>query len=354
MSHERLTCLVPTHNRPHFLRRLLKFYGQFRPGWSFLVADSSDSFAAAENVGVIELAKRDLDIEYHHFKSDLYGFGKCAHALKLVRSPFVVLCADDDFLFPEAVSRCVELLANEPGYASAMGRAAELRTMLPRWRGRLKVHKGYSIEHDRPFDRCRQMAAQWSFNFYAVNRTESLLNNFQIAMENTNSQSLPHLPEILLSQLSVLRGRVKVLPMMYTICQKHGANTSLVATQRLQPQAELLYQQLKRCLADQFHQAGIDRADCEQFVDDRFGGFRYPDFNRSRRRGSAIEQVRRAISGLAERAVDFFWTDRVRHCRSIRASDFAGCEPTWRVAVQLMCDFPHGIPSEHSTLDRCA
>ena len=41
MTNDSLTCVVPTHNRPHFLRRLLHLYSQFSPGFPFLVVDSS-------------------------------------------------------------------------------------------------------------------------------------------------------------------------------------------------------------------------------------------------------------------------------------------------------------------------
>ena len=58
MTTSAITCLVPTHNRPQFLRRLLKFYGQFPPSFAISVVDSSCPDTAAQNVAAIQAAKR--------------------------------------------------------------------------------------------------------------------------------------------------------------------------------------------------------------------------------------------------------------------------------------------------------
>jgi len=353
MSDERLTCLVPTHNRPQFLRRLLQFYSQFPPDFSFLVVDSSNPSVAAENLDVIESWKSAVSVEYRHFDSNFID--KCVRGLEQVRTSFVAFCGDDDLLFPNAVQQCVEFLGNAAGYSAAMGRTVQLSPTRPAWRGRvLQVLKGYSIEHDRPLDRCRQMATQLFSSFYAVYRTETLLDNFQITAANSDSQLTLLAPEMLLSQLSVLRGRIKVLPVMYSIRERHETNAGFSVRTGVQPKAEPLYQRFRKCLADQLIQAGIDRAESERFIDDKFGFLRDPRFGSRRRRRSIIQTVRQLFHGIAERAVDHFWTDRARHSRGLQASDVAGCEPVWNAAVQLIREFPLGISAGDSALKRSA
>lgn len=349
MTHPRLTFLVPTHNRPHFLRRFLHFYTQFPPGFPFLVVDSSNQSAAAENLAAIESVRERLDIDYLH--ADMNFTDKCVKGLERVCSPFVALCADDDLVFPDTVARCVEFLANESGYASARGRNAILDiSNRRRW---CMVLKGYSLEDDLPFDRCRRMARQWFSNFFAVHRTETLLDIFQITAANTDSGLGYRFPETLLSQLSVLRGRVKVLPLMYALKEQHGANTSIAMRNQRQSQSELLYERFRECLADQFERAGIDRADAERFIEDSYGFLRDPNLTNRGRPKSTIVVLRQFLHGIANRAADYFWTDRTRHRRLLRAGDLAGCEVIWHAAVQLIRDFPHGIPSDHSGLKRC-
>jgi len=353
MSCERITCLVPTHNRPQFLRRFFHFYGQFPPGFSFSVIDSSGPSAAAENLAAIERWKGELEIEYRHV--DLNFIDKCAHGLEQVRTPFAVLCADDDLVFPDAIRRCVDFLENEQGYASAIGRNTALYVTPPRWS--CMVHQGYSIEDDRPFDRCFRMADYWFSNFYAVHRTGILRDIFRITAASTDSRLTLHVPEMLLSQLSVLRGRVRVLPLMYSLLEGHETNSSAVTRTGVQPEAELLYQRFKRCLTEQFEQVGIDRADAERFIDDSYGFFRDPNVASRRRRRSTVQQMWRLVRKITDLTLDSLWMNyrgRSAIKRLLRASDFAECGPILRTAIQLVRDFPHGIPADHALLKRCA
>jgi hypothetical protein len=267
----------------------------------------------------------------------------------------VVFCADDDFLFPDPVCRCVEFLENAPGFASAMGRIAMLNVNRPHQR--CGVLKGYSIEDDRPFDRCRQMAAQWFSNAYAVYRTETLLDILQTTAANTDSGLTYYLPEMLASQLSVMRGGVKVLPLMYSLREYHAANAG---TGKLVPedrsQTEALYQRFRECLVNQLEQTGIARTDAEQFVDGSYGYLRDPvrANQRRRRRRTVVELVRQLAKGMIALPMDYFSADLMNRRRFLRASDLAGCEANWQAAVQLIREFPSGMPSDHSTLRRCA
>ena len=352
MSNERLTCLVPTHNRPQFLRRLLQFYSRFAPGFSFLVVDSSSPPVAAENLAIIESWKSEVDVEYRHF--DLSFIDKCVRGLEQVRTPFVVFCADDDILFPDTTRQCVDFLANKPGYSSAMGRTVQLDTTPALWHGSgLRVLKGYSIEHDRPLDRCRQMITRVFSSFYAVYRTETLLDNFRVTAAHTDSRLSLEIPEVLLSQLSVLCGRLKVLPLMYSIRERHHSNAGRALRSGVRQQSELFYQRFKECLTDQFQHVGIDRSEAERFINHSLGFLRDPNLANRRPRRSAVELARQVVYGIADRVVDFFWKDRARYCRPLQASDIAGCEQVWHAAVQLIRDFPEGAPSDHSTR-RCA
>lgn len=353
MSNDRITCLIPTHNRPQFLRRFFHFYGQFPPGFSFTVVDSSGPSAAAENRAAIEYWKREIQIEYRHV--DLNFVDKCAHGLEQIQTPFAVLCADDDLLFPDAIRRCVEFLTNEPGYASAIGRNTALYVTQPRWP--CMVHQGYSIEDDRPFDRCFRMANYWFSHFYAVHRTEILRDIFRITAVSTDSRQPLHVPEMLLSQLSVLRGRVKVLPLMYSLLEGHDTNSSAVMRTGVQPEAELLYQRFKRCLTEQFVQTGVDLATADRFIDESYGFFREPNVASRRRRRSTVEQMRRLVRKITDLTLGTLWTNyrgRSPIKRLIRSSDFSECGSILQTAIQLVRDFPHGIPADHALLKRCA
>jgi len=345
MSQNQITCLIPTHNRPHFLRRLLTFYLQFPLGDPFLIVDSSDPSSAAENLDVIGEVRNGLEIQYLHTK--LPFIDKCAEGLRRVSTPFVVLCADDDFLFPNSVWQCQKFLQDNAKYASVIGRTVSIDTTIPLWRRKAKVLKGYSLEHDQPLDRCRQMAANYCSNFYAVYRTETLLNNFLITLSNSDSSLSFPLPEMSIRNLSLLSGRVKVLPVMHSLWQRHGGNAGANLAPEL-PQAESHFERVKESLVQEYVKAGADRIAVECLLEDCFGHFRHCLSIDWKRRRSAVEWIQHAFFGIVERAVDFVNTDRTRHSRSVRSSDFAGDELIWHAAMNLIRDFPSGIPADQS------
>lgn len=348
MFPDQLTCVVPTHNRPCFLRRLLRFYRQFPPSFSIQVIDSSVPSAALENLAVIDGVRGCLKIGYRHF--DLNIVKKCAEGLELVRSPFVVLCADDDFLFPEATLRCAEFLESEPSFSSAMGRSATLNVGFPS--RRCKIRRGYSIHDNRPLDRCHKMAAHWFTNFYAVYRTEILVNNFRLVAANSDPTQSVHISEMLLSQLSVLRGGIKVLPLMYSLSEVHDSNFGSERVLLEQSQAELLFQRFKDCLLDQFVNAGIERKDGERLIDDSYSFYSKPGL--AHRCRSLPGRLRDFAVEIVDRAADCLWTDMTRRRRYVRTSDIKGSESIWHFATQLMREFPQGIPSDQVTLRDCA
>ncbi len=348
-----ITCLIPTHNRPDFLRRMLQFYSQFPTGFSFLVVDSGKPELAAEHRAIVEAWKSKLEIEYRYFDTNFVD--KCARGLELVTTPYVVLCAHDDLLFPEAVWKCVHFLEHEPGYTSAIGRTAEMHPNRPRWACR--VLRGYSLEDDSPIERCRQMSRIWFNNFYAVYRTANLLDMFLVTAASTDYAFDFNLHEMMLSQLSALRGRIKVLPFMYQLQTRHGANTSATSRKGVRPQAEWQYLRFRDCLVDQFSHAGIDHLQAEQFIDQAYGYYRAETWETRNPPKSATMLFHRCLHllhGVVEKGIGLWKPGFNRHRRFLRSSDLVGCQPIWDAAEKIINDYPHGIPAEHPQLQKVA
>lgn len=344
MSAGEITCVVPTHNRPQFLRRLLTFYREMAPSYGLLVADSSAAAAAGENLAAVQALGPDSRIAYRHF--DCHLLDKLVLGLEAVRTPFVVLCADDDFLMPPAVVRCAEFLASHPGYASAMGRTVQFRA--GRIGMRCRVGKGYSVEQNRPFDRCLAMADQWFTNFYAVYRTEALLGNMRLASRYTDSRRGYYLPEVLLSQLSVLSGRVKVLPFLYSVMEQHGSNAAHTHRAGVRPDAEPQYQTFRAGLVQELERAGIAAAQAGEFVDHWYGFFRDSNPRVRARRASAAERMVRVTRSLGYRLLGLAGMDLGRHRRPLWNADIRDCREAWICAERLLTSLPQGVPSENA------
>lgn len=341
MSSDRLTCVVPTHHRAPFLRRLLRFYRECPPGFGFVIVDSSAEPEAEANARVIaEAVLGGLQVEHRRLALDFVG--KLAVALAEVRTPFVMLVADDDVLFPAACHRCVEFLEANPGFVSAQGRTALLYPDRKRFAAmRLK---GFDVDDAEPFARCQRLADSFFSNFYSVYRTADLANNFRITAAATDSRLSYTMPEMLLSQLSLIRGRVKILPAMHLLMERHPTNASFLGRTGERQQAEAMYQRFRMCLVAELAAAGVAAERAGQYVDDAFGYFRQTSLKHRARRRTFGQKLTRLGRSFLERIEDAFQCDRARHRRLLRRGDIAGDEHAWEVAVNLMRAYPDGVP----------
>lgn len=341
MSADRLTCVVPTHHRAPFLRRLLRFYRECPPGFGFVIVDSSAEAEATANARVIAEATADgLRVEHRRLALDFVG--KLAQALPEVRTPYVMLVADDDVLFPAACHRCVDFLEANPGYVSAQGRTALLYP--DRQRFAAMRLKGFDVADAEPFARCQRLADSFFSNFYSVYRTAELANNFRITAAATDSRLSYTMPEMLLSQLSLIRGRIKILPAMHLLMERHPTNASFLGRTGERQQAEAMYQRFRTCLVGELIATGVSAERAGEYVDESFGYFRETSLKHRARRRPLSQKLNRLGRSLMERVEDAFQCDRARHRRLLRRGDLAGDEQAWEVAVKLMREFPDGIP----------
>jgi glycosyltransferase domain-containing protein len=328
-----VTCVIPTHNRTPFLRRWLKFYTQFVPEFEVLVVDSSMGSALSGNSTALQ--DEAGAIRVRHLALNLGLYTKIREALDLVETKWVTLCADDDIVLPAAVRRCARFLAENPGYVSAQGRTAKV---YPR---RLLMGcdrlKGYSIEDDDALTRCHRLAANWFTNFYAVYRTEDLRETFRLTEQNVDSMA-----EMFLSQLSAVRGRIKVLPCMHLILEVHPGAAGVQCRGATWPDAEAQFQRFRACFVQEATAAGIDPRLAGEHVERHYSRFRQPSLQKPRR--SAVQWLEYWRQSAQERWEDWFHEVNVRHKRPMLQRDVGDAQAEWSVALSLMRKYPDGIP----------
>ncbi len=110
MNLSNVTVLIPAHNRPERLRRLLAYYG--RTNIEILVADSSTlEFPFLEDFP---------SITYRH-QPGMEFLRKINEVLPLIHTPYVFFCADDDFIVPETVNKITGFMETHPDYCTAQG-----------------------------------------------------------------------------------------------------------------------------------------------------------------------------------------------------------------------------------------
>ena len=128
MTLQNVTVIIPAHNRPKRLRRLLDYYS--RTDIKILVPDSSDHpFADAEKYP---------DITYLH-RPKLHFLLKLKEVLPMISTPYVLYCADDDFAVPSGIAQMTAFLDEHPDYSTAQG---HYLTFTPR-KGKISFYPRY-------------------------------------------------------------------------------------------------------------------------------------------------------------------------------------------------------------------
>lgn len=188
------TLLIPLKDPRHdLLDRQLRYY---REQWDIAYADSGHRcefpivFADASD-----------------FPESVSAYERIAITLLAVKTPFVVIGADDDVFDVRGLEQAAAFLWHNSDYASCSGQTV---TVDPK--GRIAHYPQRSIELPRDYDRVYDHVGRYTTKWYAMQRTHEAVHAFQ---KTANSGLDSHLGELLPSCWSLLRGKSKVLDAFY-------------------------------------------------------------------------------------------------------------------------------------------
>lgn len=341
--HDRLTLVIPTHNRPAFLRRLFYFLEQVQDGSQIQIVDSSVLRFRVQNEAAVRAAS-SLRIRYRHIDAGMIS--KCRTIMEEdVTTPFSVFCADDDFLMPDAVLGSLEFLERSPDYSCAQGIMVSLCTGKD---NKCYALPCYSIENDSAFRRFRRLAGNWYSTFYSVYRTPLLTRAWQVTDENSDDRRARIFPEILLSQMSATQGKIKFLPGVYNLREEHDLNESAVTPEFADAEhcAEL-YDQFREVTSAELAEAsGATLDHAGSLVDSCYGYLRDGGQKLSRKKRTVRYRIRREILRHFRRLMNTLRSDRILQRHRISMSDPMCDNQACQLAHSLMIQYPHGIEAE--------
>lgn len=217
---QKITILIPTHNRVEFLKRQCAYLRAMQPEANILIVDSTPGLAWRENQNTVNNISKNLRIQYLRQEKPLLD--KLIWSLDQVVTPYVVFCADDDFLNFHCLSKYIEFLVDHVDYSCAGGATVKIRTNKTGKR-REVLCRGYSLLSSSAVSRFKHFASYWFSTFYHVQRTEGLRENFRMA-SCLDFEAARIYPEYLLAQLNISSGMVKFFPELYSIRQMHTSN----------------------------------------------------------------------------------------------------------------------------------
>ena len=124
LSPPRLTIVLPLKGRHLFTLRFLWHANEARLPYRFLVADGQ---VHAELARLLENSRKvfpALDVEYIRYPEDIdfqHYYAKMADALQRVRTPYVKVADNDDFLAHAGLESCLDFLDAHPDYVCCSG-----------------------------------------------------------------------------------------------------------------------------------------------------------------------------------------------------------------------------------------
>jgi glycosyltransferase domain-containing protein len=238
---QRLTIVLPLKGRHLFTLRFLWHANRARLPYRFLIADGEVHPELAKLLEDSRKTFPDLDIEYVRYPDDVdfqHYFAKMADAFQRVRTPYVTIADNDDFLAPAGLECCVDFLDARSDYVCCSGgiagfslRASQ-RDSTELVIGPLNKLAYRSAPHDRAIDLNSPSATDRvlaglrnTWNFYAVFRTSALAAMWKELLEinPTNLQ----LAERFLTMRALTLGKAKSDPSIFSYCRQYWTSLQL-------------------------------------------------------------------------------------------------------------------------------
>lgn len=177
------TILVPTHNRPHYLERCVRWFLDLP--YPIVIADSS----AAEWQSALRVHER---VRYIHMPGGLEVYlRKLQKGLAAVETPYVAMCADDDFITADGLVQSIRFLDAHPDYSFCQGYAFLFQ-----------VFGGHVVAWPIPYGDHDLARADWIDRverakhtvYYGVNRTKVLRNSIDFLARQDFAEIVDAIP----------------------------------------------------------------------------------------------------------------------------------------------------------------
>ncbi|NGX56464.1 MAG: hypothetical protein K1060chlam5_00707 [Candidatus Anoxychlamydiales bacterium] len=207
---ESVTLIIPSYKREKYLKRILKYYKDIKI--KILIADSSPK--PLEN-------HKDYNCEYYHYPN-MWIFEKLLKIVKKVKTPYLLFCADDDFIIISSVCKCFNFLEKNNQYSCADGNYINFNE-----KNLLKnIYLDLSYNDYNEKDIQKRLFKALTFNnnrtyvnnFYALHRSNYVVDAFE-ALDNNGYGKLEKkvsiTPEFTLLFFGHIKGGYRRLPIFY-------------------------------------------------------------------------------------------------------------------------------------------
>lgn len=212
MNLSSVSVVIPAHNRPGKLRRLLHYYS--KTNLQIIISDSSEV--------PFPYLYEFPNLNYFHFPKEQFLL-KINRILPFINTKYVVYCADDDFIVPEAIEKVVEFLDLHPDYDSAQGHYLSFETK----NKYVDFFPSYIRNFDKdinqrlPSERLTEFRNLYASLLYSVVRAATFIEMYSKCMEGEKLKFKNlFLAEFYFNFFALMEGKNKTLPIFYGAREK--------------------------------------------------------------------------------------------------------------------------------------
>ena len=113
-----ISLLVPTKNRPSYVKRLLRYYSDLKfNGYIYILDGSNKEYSR----NIINFIKQLNNKKIIYFNDVGYPGMITKKYLSKVKTDYVVQLGDDDYIIPEGINNCINFLDKNPDFSAAHG-----------------------------------------------------------------------------------------------------------------------------------------------------------------------------------------------------------------------------------------
>jgi glycosyltransferase domain-containing protein len=204
----RYTLLIPTFNRPAYLRSLLGYLAARRFQYPVHVLDSSSGDALSQNRETV--GRGGLDIVHRLYDPATHVHKKIELAMRAVESTYCSLCADDDVLFTDELTGLFDVLDANPALVIAHGYYVNFKSSedFDIW---YTDYSAPSIVAEDALKRIVEQMSNYQAIFYGVHRTATM----KLIQQPLDRVKSLWAKELLTSSLALIDGGMYRMPRYY-------------------------------------------------------------------------------------------------------------------------------------------
>lgn len=209
----RYTIIIPVHNSPAYLKRLLNLLVVQKCLSLIIIADSSSKQQAKIYQKIINEFS-SLSISYQLYSSYICLYRKIEKVLPLVNTEFLQICAEDDCIFLKGVEQSIEFLLKNPDYSTCRGLFysffLQKRTQQFLWS---PATDNQSLKDNEKNQRVKDYKVHEAIYFYGTHRIRTIQKILEI--HEKNEIKIGFLNEHFFIVLLAIMGKMKKIPVLF-------------------------------------------------------------------------------------------------------------------------------------------